>query len=547
MLNPTLSKKKEAALMVNENAKKLFQVIYAAQNKEEAGNNRPNIKVSELISKMAFYYEKIRNTVDYKEESLHRKNAIERILKRQIIIQGAKDEEKMANHLLVELIRAGYLPNNKIEEKKISETGAIIAKYLQLKNCVLADLSSDYKAKNELARWIISFAASDIEEKVGRDEVKQTVIKNMYEILSETVKLPDNTPYEKDKKIQIYLGIHRNYLKFDRAMAEYILFKYFNANWQNADSRLIRQIGENIFTLRRAIAFQINHPLAGQLNRIIGRYTVLFSILTDVVETNPAGVYEKLQTDGKAFSAMIKQFCNKRYKAVRAKLRRAAFRSILYLLITKMILVFILEIPVSLWLELPINYNSLIINVSFPLFLLFLISLFTRVPSNANTAKIIEGIEEIIFAEKSKKEPYLLRQPSKRSGFMNFIFSFFYSAAFLLTFSVIIWALLQIHFNIISIIIFLFFLTLVSFFGIRIRKTARELFIIEQRENILNFITDFFYIPIIEVGKWLNERFSRINIFVFILDFIIEAPFKIFVEITEEWTKYVKERKDEIV
>jgi hypothetical protein len=38
-----------------------------------------------------------------------------------------------------------------------------------------------------------------------------------------------------------------------------------------------------------------------------------------------------------------------------------------------------------------------------------------------------------------------------------------------------------------------------------------------------------------------------VNVFVFILDFIIEAPFKIFVEITEEWTKYVKERKDDIV
>jgi len=54
-------------------------------------------------------------------------------------------------------------------------------------------------------------------------------------------------------------------------------------------------------------------------------------------------------------------------------------------------------------------------------------------------------------------------------------------------------------------------------------------------------------VPIISVGKWLSEKFSQVNIFVFILDFIIEAPFKIIIEITEDWAKYVKERKDDIV
>ena len=53
--------------------------------------------------------------------------------------------------------------------------------------------------------------------------------------------------------------------------------------------------------------------------------------------------------------------------------------------------------------------------------------------------------------------------------------------------------------------------------------------------------------PIVATGKFLSEKFSRVNVFVFIMDFIMEAPFKAFVEIAEEWTKYVKERRDEIV
>jgi len=33
---------------------------------------------------------------------------------------------------------------------------------------------------------------------------------------------------------------------------------------------------------------------------------------------------------------------------------------------------------------------------------------------------------------------------------------------------------------------------------------------------------------------------------VFILDVIIEAPFKSFINVIEEWVDYVKEKKDEI-
>lgn len=90
-------------------------------------------------------------------------------------------------------------------------------------------------------------------------------------------------------------------------------------------------------------------------------------------------------------------------------------------------------------------------------------------------------------------------------------------------------------------------MALVSFFSIRIRKSTRDLIVVDPKENIISLFSDFFYTPIIAAGKWISEKFSRINVFVFIFDFIIEAPFKIFIEIAEEWTKYVKERREDIV
>jgi hypothetical protein len=75
-------------------------------------------------------------------------------------------------------------------------------------------------------------------------------------------------------------------------------------------------------------------------------------------------------------------------------------------------------------------------------------------------------------------------------------------------------------------------------------KGVKELMIVERRENLFTFLVDLFYMPIILVGKWLSSNVSKINVFIFIFDFILEAPFKIIVEIADDWTKYVRERRE---
>ncbi|MFH1772916.1 MAG: hypothetical protein ABH818_00965 [Patescibacteria group bacterium] len=544
--NPTIIKKTASSLTVTDSTKNLFKIIYNEKNKIDSQDDAPKIKVSELISKMAFYYEKIRNLVDYKEEYLLRKNAIQRILKRHIIIEGAIRElkpEEIAKHLLIELIRAAYLSNNKIPETKIGEVAVVITKYIKLKNLCLQKLV-DNNGKHKTIKWILALAASEIEEKLSDNLIIKKTINDIYELLKVNVKFPDQ--YQQDKEIQIYIGIHQIYLKFDRDMLEFQLFKYFIANWSMAGDNEIVKVVNNLDKLRLSIDKQINHPLANQLAKIINQYTIFYTVLNDVIEENPVGVYEYLKEDTQTFRQVIKKFCNIRYHAISTKLRRAATRSIIYIFLTKTILVIILEVPVMLWLNEAINYNFLAINVSFPPLLLFLMVLFTRMPSDNNSAKIIEGIEEIVFEEKRRREPYQLHQITKRGKGVNVVFGFFYAVTFFLSFGLVIWFLNKIHFNFVSILIFLFFLALVSFFGTRIKKVTKGMFVVEHKENIIALIIDFLFIPVVAVGKWLNEKFSRINIFVFVLDFIIEAPFKIFVEIAEDWTKYIRERKEEI-
>jgi len=572
MVSPNLAKhaESERPVEINGDAKKLFQVIYTEKNKqEEIDDNIPKIKVSTLISRLAFFYEKVRNAVDYEEEHLLRKNAISRILRRQIIIEGVvmeTDSAKIANHLLVELIRGSYLSNNTIPETKIEEIAALLEKYIRLKDKISAKINAGLNLKtdinkakdlitekNKLVHWLLDMAACEIEENLAPNPVKQTIVANLFSVLSRNVKLPADLPYENDLEIQIYLSIGRAFSRFDADMLGFVLFKYFNPGWTEiptqselsaATGEKIEDIASHILSLREKIAAQLAHPISRQLDKIVRVYALYFSILSETVESDPAKVYNELQQGEKNFVSLIRKVCNKKYLKAKSKLWRAALRGVIYIFLTKSIFVFLIEVPAIKFFHEPINFLSLGINIAFPAFLLFMIVFLTRMPKDNNTDKIVNGIKEIAFLGNEKKQPIVLRRSARRSWLKDGIFHLIYAASFCFSIFVVIWALNKIHFNWVSIIIFLFFLAFVSFFSVLTTKGIKDLIIVDRRENIFTFLLDLFYMPIILVGRWLSGEFAKINVFIFLFDFVIEAPFKVLVEIAEDWTKYVRERRD---
>ena len=88
------------------------------------------IHVDEVASRVAAFYEKIKGVVDWEEEHLLRKRAIERTLKRRLILN--QENQEMAEPLVYELIRGGNFPNDAIPETKIGLVQKIINKYFFL-------------------------------------------------------------------------------------------------------------------------------------------------------------------------------------------------------------------------------------------------------------------------------------------------------------------------------------------------------------------------------------------------------------------------------
>lgn len=573
MVSPNLIKRQssESQLDFNDNTKRLFQIIYSEQNREEEpGDGEAKIKVSQLISRLAFFYEKIRNAVDYDEDHLLRKNAIYRILRRQVLIEGVIKEVESKNlswHLLTELIRGGYLPNNQVPERKINEVTRLLDKYINLKDEILKRINSDLgtradvskakqlvQKKSDIIRWLLSMAACEIEDVLTNDRVKKMIVSSMFDVLRRDIALPTKSPYKDDLEIQIYLSIGRKFLKLDKDMLGFVLFKYYNGSWLDLDKikdekerdKAIEKIANKSDVIWQKIEKDLAHPLKKEMDKLVRRYALYFNVLSDTISEDPVRAYKASQQGEKTFNKMLIKTCQKKYGKAKSKLWRAALRSIIYIFLTKSIFVFLIEVPAIKWFNEPLNPLTLAINVAFPAVLLFIVVLFTARPGENNTNKIINGIKQVAVLGKGNKEPVYIRERKKRGFFTNSIFNLIYLAAFIVSMYVIVTVLSSIGFTWVSIIIFLFFLAFVSFFSIIVSKNVRELMIVERRENLITFLVDLFYMPIILVGRWLSNNMSKVNVFIFIFDFIIEAPFKVLVDVAEDWTKYVRERRDNV-
>jgi broad-specificity NMP kinase len=113
-------------MVISQGVRKLIEEYKLWQKESEVREDELVISVDEVAARVASFYEKIRGIVDWREEHLLRKTAIERILKRRLAI--SRVNEDFAENFLSELVRGGHFPNNRISLGKVDEIQAIIEK-----------------------------------------------------------------------------------------------------------------------------------------------------------------------------------------------------------------------------------------------------------------------------------------------------------------------------------------------------------------------------------------------------------------------------------
>ncbi len=508
---------------------------------KEVNPDEAKIKVQMTISRVASVYEKIRNAIEFKDEHLLRKNAIERMLKRRIYTEEKK--VKLGSLLTSELIRAKYLPNNEIPEKVIDEVDHIIEKYLNLLKLIAPNRLT--KEKRISANWILSVMATQIEHHLVPPIKDDALVEYMYQVIRGDVNLAEDITDPVERDLQVYIAIHRALIKSDYGILRYHLLNFWLPGWMQGDPEAVQVLQSQFKEIKDNIESQITHPFSNRIFRFVKRFSGLFVILKDLVEKNYFH-FDQLLENPSALEQEIRMITNNRYAKSKSKLRRSYIRTIIYIFITKMMLAFLLELPFELFIINTTYYTPLIVNVVFHPFLMFIIAISIYRPKEKNTNVIVSLLMKIFYQEPHAEFLYPKQKKFGRSKISDILFNITYSLTFLLSFGLLIWLLNIFNFNWVSILLFIFFLSIISFFGMKLRNEAQELVIVPQKDNIISALINFFTLPILRVGQWVSAKAPKINVFLFILDFIIEAPFKIFIEVVEDWVSYQKEKREEL-
>lgn len=519
----------------------VVRALFAAFEAQKAPSKEGHhLNVSKTISILARIYEKARNAVEFRAEHLVRRASIERILKRRILLGGAAND--IAENLVVELLWARYIDSALIDNGKITEIDTVIKRYLKLRHDLYHTAGNNGGIPWDTMMGLLS---SEIEDALVSGKKREALNNFVYQTLRPKIHIPDGD--ERYVNMQTYIAVERAFAQSDDALITYELMKMIQPSWFGLTADKAASEFPLLLQNLRLVKSSLHDPVGDALTRYVRHHTPPFLLLRDFLlehgETATTLIEKKEE-----FEKSLTEIANKRYKEIGTKVRRAVIRSIIYIFLTKMLFAFALEAPFDVFITKRIEYFALGINAIFPPILLFLVAGFQSIPGAENTKRLIARIKKIIYEFDTIKTETDIFTPKVtiRRPMLTAVFSFLYLVTYILVFGFIAWGLTRLHFNIASQVIFVFFVTLVSFFAYRIRVSAKE-YEMTDREGFFGPIVDFFFLPVLRVGHWLSGEIAKINIFIFLFDFVLEAPLKVIFEVAEEWIRFIRTKKEEIV
>ncbi len=488
----------------------------------------------------AVWYEKIRAAVEYQESHLIFKNAIARIIKRNILLIPKIKPKKLLNNLINELVWANYITPKTIDDKKFEEIERVLDKCLE----IIRYANSSHKTKTELVQYLSGLCSAEIEEIINPHEADKKFIEFAYNAVKKNFDHKNSQISIEDSDIQIKLALITNILKPDASLLGYFTLLMIEPNWGKLTSQEIRKIAKSIDPFINRIDKHIHHPFRNQYliatrnlasPFIVFRTTLLSRDITKkIVEANPS---------------LLIQNCMEVYESLKresnSRIWRGTLRALIFVFLTKIILAFILEVPIDRALHGEIIWLALIVNISLPPFLMFLSGLTIPKISNRNSNQVKESLEEVIWQGKLATEKKIEIGYKKETRSAT-VFGYILTLISLAILVFVVWGLIILQFSLISIILFFIFVSAVSFLSFRIRTNSKELIVKRGRQDSITSVVELIFLPFIKIGRIMSDQLNRLNPFLLALDFLIEAPLKTIIRILRSWFTFISSKKEEL-
>lgn len=487
-------------------------------------------KVDKRLSRYIEKYEKLRNIVGFHDEHLWRRYAIERIIKRLMML--GISETLPTEQLLQELVLAEYISESDVTDATIAAVEGVITKYLAAQTFVNSEQGTSASSARE---WLFSLMAVEVEDVLGLIEHECTLIDAMRRDLASRLTFPKFSVTKEQEQCFLTIAIARALTKADPPLIAYLFIHEWYPSW--LQGKIHSEMVGDIVALPSRIKSYERHPLFKEALRAVAPYSVIYLVIDEVIKRYKGDLHD--------FASECANVLQNMYARLRNKVKRQIWHSFLYLLATKLILVFIIELPYERIRGMPVDYTTAAINLIFPVMLLLILTLGIRVSTPANTKYIIQESENILHGHKSSLDG-TMSMPGERSILRSFVFHTVFFAMYVLTYGAIVYALRHLNFNPVSGGLFIIFITLVTYLAIRIRLTSERFWIIPRSRSVGRDILSFFALPVIASGRWIVGKFSRYNLIIMIFDLLFEAPYKTFIFLFRDFSDYAREMRERI-
>src|SRR3989339_1816206 len=134
MPDEEFQKNEDQTIVLSQFTQALLDAIKSVKPKAKP-DDISALSVSQTVSFFALAYEKVRNAIEYRDDHLILRAAIERILKRRLALNPEGKGE--AENLIRELLWARYFDNTSLGGEDIIRIQNLVEKYLLLKQTLV--------------------------------------------------------------------------------------------------------------------------------------------------------------------------------------------------------------------------------------------------------------------------------------------------------------------------------------------------------------------------------------------------------------------------
>ena len=490
----------------------LSRLTYGEINKEKNKENSHG-----FVETLAGVYERARNALEYRADNLVRRAAIERIVKRIVIL--TKDPVKVTDRLLTELRWAKYISYEEMKVLDRTSLERVITKYISFIGSIVP------------TEWILKIASAEIEELFNLNTDYKQFTFFAYQIIRQKIQI--NNP---DIDLLTYFATDKIYAGSDDEQVAYHILGLAG----NTITKDKFEEAWKLFTLART------HKEISRISKFVRRQMPPLIILRDTYFYLPSE-FKKILSNKEIFEKRTTEVLENQLDQMSGKISTAGVRSVFYVFLTKMVLAFGLEVPFEIFAYGHISTLPLAVNLIFPPILMWITTMQIKLPSKKERSALIERSWFILENFDLLKDERDVLKNSESGGTHNFgywIFSVLYGIFFVGVFWIIYSFLGRIGYTFFSKFIFIFFLTIIAFFAYRIAQIAK-VYSWKGTENQNATLIEILSLPILAIGSRLSQGLSKLNFLAFTFDFILEAPFKIILGFLDSWVQFLSAKKEE--